>query len=112
MRLRRAQLVEQNCRHLAPAELARSKQPAVPGYDLGLGANQNRDIQSEGSNAFGELSDPVASVRMGVFWVALQLIDTPPDHCQGRSWNWRGFVDAGFHNPMLLTQIPIIVNLI
>jgi hypothetical protein len=72
---------------------------------LGTGANQNREIQSEGGDAFGQLPDPIAAVRLGTFWLAFQLVNAPPDHCQGHSWYWRGFIGAGFHDRKSLAQI-------
>jgi hypothetical protein len=55
-----------DCRRLGSPQLAAGKQPPMTGDNLEVGVDQNRDIESEGLDAAGDLPDLLAGVLTGV----------------------------------------------
>ena len=74
--LRRGEVIEAQGRHLGQAELAAGQQPAVPGDDVAVAIDQDRDIEAEGLDAVGDLPDLLFAVTTGINGVRLKLIET------------------------------------
>jgi hypothetical protein len=61
-RLGRRQVIEAQCRHLGHSEQAACQQPTVPGDNLAVVIDQDRDIKAEGLDALGDLPDLLLAV--------------------------------------------------
>ena len=75
--LGRGQVIEAKGRHLAPAELAASEQPAVTGDHLIVTIDQDWDIEAKGLDAVGDLPDLLLAVEPRVRGIGLEFFDRP-----------------------------------
>ena len=59
-------MIEPNGRNLVPPEPLGSKKPPVAGDYIAFGVDQQRDIETEGLNALGNLTDLLGAVLAGL----------------------------------------------
>ena len=79
-------------------------QPPMPGDNLALAIDQDRDIEVEGPDAVGDLPDLLLAMAPRVRGVELELVDRPiNDFKQFRLPGWRPLSHVGwrFHDLFL-----------
>jgi len=89
-------VIETDGRHLAPAEFAAGKQPAMPADHLELGINQHRHVEAEGLDAAGDLPDLFLAVEPRVPGVGLEIVHPAVNNRHLKSNAWSGARSA-FH---------------
>ena len=67
--LRRSEVIEAEGRHLGNAEFAAGEPTAVTRNYVAVTIDQDRDIEAEGLDAFGDLPDLLRAVTPSVGWV-------------------------------------------
>jgi hypothetical protein len=70
--LGRGQVIEAQCRHLAPSEFAASEQPAIPSDHVIFTIDQDRNIEAEGRDAAGDLPGLLFAMQARVGRIQLQ----------------------------------------
>jgi hypothetical protein len=68
-------VIEAQRRHLGNTEFAAGEQPPVPRNHIVIAIDQDRDIESEGPDAVGDLPDLPLAVAPWVGGVWFQLLD-------------------------------------
>ena len=112
MTRRNNQMVEEDGRYFAPAEVLCGKQPAVPGDNPQGSVDEDRDVEAEGAYAARELTDLLGAVRPRICRIGPQRLDPPPDDREGRAGIGRAFSDVVSHDRDMLSESIVIVNII
>jgi hypothetical protein len=66
-------MIEAQGRHLIPAELPTSEQPATSGDHIAIAIDEDRDIEAKNSDAFSNLLDLLLAVQPRVCRVRFKL---------------------------------------
>jgi hypothetical protein len=66
--------IETDGRNLEPAQAPAGGQPAVAGDDVQIGVDEDRDVEAEGLDARGDLTDLFGAVLARVAGIGLQAI--------------------------------------
>jgi hypothetical protein len=77
--LRGGQVIEAQCRHLGPAELASGGEPSMTRDHVAVAIDQDRDIEVDSLDAFAKLPDLLLAVPACVIWIRFELVDRPVD---------------------------------
>jgi hypothetical protein len=72
-----AEVLEGNCRDLAPSQQTARHDAAVSGNHLTLTVDQHRDVKSEGLDAARDLTDLLWTVCARISWIELQFGERP-----------------------------------
>ena len=74
--LGRRQVIEAQCRHLGYSEQGACEQPPVPGHNLVLAIDQDRNIKVEGLDAVGDLPNLPLGVTPRIGGIGFQRVDS------------------------------------
>ena len=72
-------MIEAQGRHLGNAEFTAGEQPPMPTDHVAMAIDQHRDIETEHSDAFGDLPDLLLAVNPRVSRIGCELVDRPVD---------------------------------